>query len=1497
MTSAEATAERADLEVGRTERIEIGVRGRPVLACIEHAVSLPGDAAFVAGWILDPRAALTEARIDVGGRSFEPLAEGSTTPRPDVVAGAATRLGRLARRLGEDTRPGFARHLAGCEPSAERLELVLAAGDDTRVLSAPLAADARAILAFARAVGWSGVAAHLPERADALPLAWRDALHRLMWLLPDGAPDAAELRRYLGRGSGPGGRRSDSALAPEVPTFEARAPGPSQAAPLSDEPGAADVATTIAGSDLFDAAYYVECHPDAGADGRSPLEHFCASGWREGHDPNPYFDTDWYAESNADVAQADCNPLWHYVVQGEAEGRWPHPLFDPDFYRRTSAVAPDGSPLRHYLARLAGGERPAPVEHFDVAFYLAENPDVAAVGGDPVRHYLVAGHREGRDPGPAFDTSYYRAKYLQGEPDVNPLAHYYQVGVHAGHHTAPGSHDLDEGIGAQVRVWVNPGEGYEELDPAIARGREPRAKALAFYLPQFHPIPENDEWWGKGFTEWRNVMRGLPRFAGHYQPRIPRDLGFYDLSDPGVLEQQVALARQAGLHGFWFHYYWFNGKRLLERPLDNFLADTSIEFPFAVAWANENWTRRWDGMESEVLMRQEYDERDDEALVDDLQRYFADPRYLRAGGRPLLLIYRVDIIPEPRRTFERWRELWERRHGERPLLLLAQTFGSNDPRDHGLDGAVEFPPHKLTQDRPTMNERVRVLDPAFRGKVYGYEEVARDALAEPYPGYPLIKTAVPAWDNDARRQGGGLVLQGSTPAAYERWLGGIVDHAERHPAFGERLVCINAWNEWAEAAYLEPDVHYGAAYLNATARALCGVSPAAASAAGAEPEVTAGAPPTAAEREREPAERRKVVLVGHDAHPFGAQINLRHMGEVIRRQFGFEVAFLLRSGGDLVAGYEELGEVWVTDDSPEATRNAIRELADRGFRQALANTTGSGGVVPYLKEAGFRVVALIHELPRLIDEYGLHEELERIRVESDHIVFAADRVRDAFLDAAAIPEGKVVVRPQGLYRRIEELPDARARIRAELGIPADARIVLNLGSGDFRKGIDIFLHVAKLASGSNLHFVWVGKLNDDSARWLAADLDAELASRVHLVPFTDDVDAYYNAADLLFLSSREDPYPSVVLEAMQLGLPVVALRDSGGIEELVARHGRLVDRNDPNGVLVAIDELSAPGGEEETAREARRRTIAEEFQYDDYCFELLRLLDPSLKKISVAVPSFNYREYLGERLRTVFGQSYPVFETLVLDDCSSDGSVAELERLRADGDRRFELVTNERNSGSAFRQWARACELARGDGLWIAEADDASDPAFLERLAERMADDVAFAFCDSVPVDQSGRPMSSDYKDYYREAAGELMDRDFVMDGEQFVRSCLAERNLVLNVSAVLWSRACLTEALARSLEELTAYKLAGDWHLYVEAGLSGRRVAYVAEPLNVHRRHHASVTGALDKRRHLDEVARVHELIAARLGRDEVLLERMSVYRAKLERQFGLARTEAAEA
>lgn len=350
-------------------------------------------------------------------------------------------------------------------------------------------------------------------------------------------------------------------------------------------------------------------------------------------------------------------------------------------------------------------------------------------------------------------------------------------------------------------------------------------KLLAFYLPQYHPIPENDEWWGRGFTEWSNVSKAVPQFVGHYQPHLPDELGFYDLRVQEVQRRQVELARHYGIHGFCFYYYWFNGKRLLERPLDAFTSDPEIDFPFCLCWANENWTRRWDGQESEILIAQAHSAESDFDFIRDLAPYFEHKNYIKIGGRPVLLVYRAQIMPDPAETARRWKSYCREHNLPEPYLVAAQTFGFSDPRQVGFDAAVEFPPHGIVI--PEVPGRVDLLPQNFTGKLYDYQHVVGYMLQKERPEYPLFRTVMTSWDNTARRQESAHIFINNSPQAYKAWLAHDLNYTLQNPHTEERLVFINAWNEWAEGAHLEPDRKYGFAFLQATAEALRGLPAAA----------------------------------------------------------------------------------------------------------------------------------------------------------------------------------------------------------------------------------------------------------------------------------------------------------------------------------------------------------------------------------------------------------------------------------------------------------------------------------------------------------------------------------------------------------------------------------------------------------------------------------------------------------------------------------------------
>lgn len=342
-------------------------------------------------------------------------------------------------------------------------------------------------------------------------------------------------------------------------------------------------------------------------------------------------------------------------------------------------------------------------------------------------------------------------------------------------------------------------------------------RAIAIYLPQFHPIPENDEWWGKGFTEWTNVSKAKPNFEGHYQPHIPSDLGFYDLRVPEVRQQQAQLAKDSGIFGFCYYYYWFNGKRLLHHPLDEVIRIKQPDFPFCVCWANENWTRTWDGQDNQVLISQNHSQEDDIGFIQSLLPSLRDTRYIKIDNRPLILIYKVSLLPNPEQSARVWREQC-RVTGIGEIYLACIHNSSNpllniDPRTIGFDAAVEFPPSGKGEIKKTPQ---KFLNNDFRGLCYDYIHTLNNFMRSSCPHYIFFRGVMPSWDNTARRQDSGHIFLGSTPEAYGQWLEQAAEWTARMRTGDERIVFINAWNEWAEGNHLEPDRKHGHAFLEAT---------------------------------------------------------------------------------------------------------------------------------------------------------------------------------------------------------------------------------------------------------------------------------------------------------------------------------------------------------------------------------------------------------------------------------------------------------------------------------------------------------------------------------------------------------------------------------------------------------------------------------------------------------------------------------------------------------
>ncbi len=343
-------------------------------------------------------------------------------------------------------------------------------------------------------------------------------------------------------------------------------------------------------------------------------------------------------------------------------------------------------------------------------------------------------------------------------------------------------------------------------------------KVIAWYLPQFHQIESNNRVYGKGFTEWTNTTQTIPMFKGHWQPHVPYDVGYYELNSTEVFKRQIDLAKHYGVYGFSFYYYWFSGKKVLEKPIDLYLQDKTLEFPFCITWANENWTALWDGGDKEIIFEQKIDDDEDGELAKDLMRYMKDKRYIMKDGKPVLIIYRVALFGKERTRIllNNLRRVAVKNGFKDLYILLTNAVGFDEnPEEWGADALVEFPPHVIGNASKNAYPQGYV-NPYFKGKV---RDMADCIMEKKYfcrhNSKVFYRGVMTSWDNTARKATtGATVYTGLNPDTFRVWLTDVMREGAKRNG-DDNFIFVNAWNEWAEGAHLEPDMRYGYGFLQA----------------------------------------------------------------------------------------------------------------------------------------------------------------------------------------------------------------------------------------------------------------------------------------------------------------------------------------------------------------------------------------------------------------------------------------------------------------------------------------------------------------------------------------------------------------------------------------------------------------------------------------------------------------------------------------------------------
>lgn len=893
---------------------------------------------------------------------------------------------------------------------------------------------------------------------------------------------------------------------------------------------------------------------------------------------------------------------------------------------------------------------------------------------------------------------------------------------------------------------------------AIGRnGVKRTVKTIAFYLPQFHPIPENDAWWGKGFTEWSNVVRAKPLFRSHYQPKLPADLGFYDLRAQTVQEAQADLANQFGIHGFCYYYYWFNGQKLLNQPIENMLNSGKPDFPFCVCWANENWSRNWDGQNKHVLMEQHYSAESNLALIHEFIKMMKDPRYIRHNGKPVLLVYRIKIIPNWLETARIWREEC-RKAGLGEIHLCSIRFGLEPlegmPEQHGLDSYVLFPP----QDTRFVDVKSKVndLNSNFGGTMYSYDEVVEGDLARFKPGYewPVHRGAMLGWDNTARRLTSARVFVGCTPMRYRSWVKQILEQEDKHNANNESLLFINAWNEWAEGTTLEPDQQYGRGYLEATKSVIqkynVSFKNAAESSATIIPSQEAKSKyikrytplPKVHRLEGKLAfenSKPTVLLCAHiSGHQlFGGERSFIDMIKTLKR-LSFNVVVTTPSNNNkaYLATLSEYAHAIYSFPYPqwmanrEADKRLVIQFANLIAKYDVSIVYSNTIVLLEPAEAARRMgrISLTHIRELITFDDSLRE---RIGLPVQDIVKTVfDRYDFSIANSAAT---EMVFARKG---RTFYAPNAVDHIEVES--PNDLGEVIKFGivsSNIPKKGINDFIEVVKKCQDFStlVEFVVIGPDNQYTEVWKDQLAKGLLPSNLKFAGYRDTPkEAMSEINVLLNLSQFAESFGRTVAEAMSARRPVIAY-EWGALPELVipGKNGYLAPFGDTSAVADFVRKLAHDPKLITKLGNAGFKHVTTNFSLEALhtklhgAFNAIKktsqwknlasqgLTKPQLHNVTVVIPVFNAPMEVKNCLDSALLHTPEDVEILVIDDGSSDPEISML--LTSFAGSRLKVLRNKTNIGYT-RTVNLGIEIAGTNDVILLNSDTIVTPNWIEAM-------------------------------------------------------------------------------------------------------------------------------------------------------------------------------------
>jgi len=723
-----------------------------------------------------------------------------------------------------------------------------------------------------------------------------------------------------------------------------------------------------------------------------------------------------------------------------------------------------------------------------------------------------------------------------------------------------------------ISLWGDNNLEYVSKNKQPVKADETDVRLVAFYFPEMGLEPHNDEESRDRLPVWASIGKTMPNFYGHYQPHLPGGLGFYDPDDIKTLRRQEELAKQYGIYGFCFCF--LNPEKKMP-AIEHIRNNRDLDLPFCIFLdMNEK-------AEHANINDPENERLFNNIFAQDIVSLLTDDRYIKINGKPVLLARWKD-----RETAKKAKKLLNE-NGARDFILLdmetplsIKDFGKKDvflepqPQNILKKGCLPYQPEDI------------YVNPDWNGRIIDYKDIPLKKHYLKQTPFPQYKTVMLPYDDTAQKGTGALVFHNGTVTDYAEWLADSIRFTKERFNEGERLLFLRSWNGWAEGTNLEPDGRFGFAFLEATRACLLG------------------------------NDEKRIIYVSHDAFPHGAQMLSLRIISALRDNLGYKVYVILRQGGEWVSEFEkQAADIVQVGRDIESEEQLIAKVKSWNIDKAICNTVVSGDILGILSDNGVRCISLIHEMPEIIREMEAEESFRTIARKADRIIFPSNFVQKRDGEIAAISPEKIIIRPQGLYKTNSQTnpdPDIRRQVRKELGLPESARIVLGMGIADRRKGIDLFAETAQKMRKENAYFVWVG--NQETRFFkdvyeMCEKTGLLKSKRITFVPAVTDTAKYFAAADLFLLTSREDPFPSVVMEAMDAGVPVIAFEGCGGYTDIVCEDtGMLVPKEDVDAICRSIKNHFESAELYCRKSEHCRQLIQKEFSFIEYVKFLLQTL-------------------------------------------------------------------------------------------------------------------------------------------------------------------------------------------------------------------------------------------------------------------------------------------------